>query len=61
MGKVVEGYNCSVCEKYHEFSPYVYAHTMDELKHRCDCGALHIIINLKARLYSEIKKKRSVK
>lgn len=35
ISKPVKGYTCPVCEKFHAFSPYVFAHRYDELVHEC--------------------------
>jgi len=38
-----KGFVCSRCDKYHDFSMYVFAHWNQELEHKCDCGARHSI------------------
>lgn len=35
------GFHCTVCGKYHAFTPYVAAHRFEHLVHRCECGARH--------------------
>lgn len=51
-----KGFNCETCGKWHDFSMYVYAHTTVTLKHKCDCGAEHKIINLTAEQTKKGKK-----
>ena len=54
MREPAKGYNCKTCGKWHDFSPYVYAHSFVDLTHKCDdCGAEYRIRNCTAR---QIKK-----
>lgn len=41
---IPRGYACG-CETYHEFPPYVYAHTHVELVHACTCGRRNVILD----------------
>lgn len=56
--QVPDGFTCSTCDTFHEFSAYVYAHTHVELTHTCDqCGAQHSILNLVATQTKKGQKK----
>lgn len=45
-----QGFNCETCGKWHQFSMYVFAHSRDVLKHKCDnCGAEHSIVMMHAK------------
>ena len=41
------GFTCE-CGKFHEFTPYVAAHSNEELVHTCPCGKKHIIVRMQA-------------
>ena len=50
VSEIAKGYFCKTCDKWHEFSAYVYAHSFVRLMHKCDdCGAEHKILNCKAK------------
>lgn len=37
------GFNCTGCQKHHEFGVYVAAHWDEELIHTCECGSQHTV------------------
>ena len=46
--KLPKGFVCTKCDKFNEFTGYVYAHYDDMLTHTCECGAKHDIIRGRA-------------
>jgi hypothetical protein len=50
------GYNCTLCARFHPYTPYVMAHPNERLTHRCMCGATHDLINGHARLVDRMAK-----
>ena len=54
---IKKGFNCKTCGRWHNFGPYVAAHSRFQLTHTCQCGAKHVVHDYQV---TQVKKGRSV-